>query len=102
MSRSLGDFWSFSPTTMKYVISAIPDVSVRPINPEDIFLILASDGLWDVMSPEEAVKFIWDYKGTPNNTMVEILVKNAVMRWKGKRRTDNIAAIVIIVLHPKT
>lgn len=103
MSRSLGDFWSFNPVTRKYAISAKPDVSIRPINPwpEDLFLILASDGLWDVMSPEEAVKFIWDYKGTPDHGMVQALVSNAVMKWRGKRRTDNIAVVVIIFIRPK-
>jgi serine/threonine protein phosphatase PrpC len=31
---------------------------VHDISPEDEFLVLASDGLWDVLLPQEAVKLI--------------------------------------------
>ena len=26
------------------------------------FIVIASNGLWDVMSPDKVVQFIWDYK----------------------------------------
>ena len=40
-----------------------PDVTVVPINlSEQKCVVIASDGLWDVMSPNEVVSFIWDYE----------------------------------------
>ncbi|OAY85419.1 probable protein phosphatase 2C 50 [Ananas comosus] len=48
MSRSIGDGY-FKP----YVIP-VPEVTITPRAKEDECLILASDGLWDVMSNEEA------------------------------------------------
>ena len=32
-----------------------PECQVRDLGPDDEFLVLASDGLWDVVSPTEAV-----------------------------------------------
>lgn len=45
MTRSIGD-WSMK----KVGIIAEPEVSARPITPEDSFIVLASDGIWDVFS----------------------------------------------------
>jgi serine/threonine protein phosphatase PrpC len=35
-----------------------PECRMHSISPEDEFLVLASDGLWDVVTPTEAVKKI--------------------------------------------
>lgn len=35
-----------------------PDVKKHSLSPDDEFLVLASDGLWDVVSPAEACKHI--------------------------------------------
>jgi len=39
-------------------VSPIPDILTIPRDPEDDFLVLASDGIWDVMTNEEACAFI--------------------------------------------
>ena len=49
MSRSLGDFWSLSPATNTDIISPEPDVVVHELAADE-FLIMASDGIWDMMS----------------------------------------------------
>ncbi|PAN29383.1 hypothetical protein PAHAL_5G222400 [Panicum hallii] len=50
MSRSIGDYF------MKPSMSAEPEVTVTDRTDTDEFIILASDGLWDVMSNEFACK----------------------------------------------
>jgi pyruvate dehydrogenase phosphatase len=40
------------------IISAEPTVSVRALTQADEFLILASDGLWEYISNEEAVHIV--------------------------------------------
>jgi len=53
VSRSLGDFWSWSEQTQKFVVSPHPDVSVHPLDlTTQRFIVVASDGLWNVMSPQ--------------------------------------------------
>ena len=37
-------------------LSAQPDVIAQPLDDEDEFLILGSDGLWGVVEPQDAVK----------------------------------------------
>jgi serine/threonine protein phosphatase PrpC len=54
VSRSIGDL------PLKRYLSAEPDVVVRELTSEDIFVVLGSDGLWDVMSNEEAVQLVWE------------------------------------------
>jgi len=48
MTRALGDL------ALKKYISAEPEVTEQVLVPEDEFLLLASDGLWDVLSNDEA------------------------------------------------
>src|SRR3546814_1303530 len=53
MSRSIGDFvYKKDPTHP--VVVCTPDVVVHARNPEDEFILVASDGLWNVLSEAEA------------------------------------------------
>ncbi|KAF3847642.1 hypothetical protein F7725_020670 [Dissostichus mawsoni] len=92
MSRSLGDY----PLKNLNVVIPNPDIMTFDLNklqPE--FMILASDGLWDTFSNEEAVRFIRErlaephfgaksivlqsfYRGCPDNITV------MVVKFKGK------------------
>uniref|UniRef100_A0A3Q2W8C2 Protein phosphatase 1L n=4 Tax=Haplochromini TaxID=319058 RepID=A0A3Q2W8C2_HAPBU len=92
MSRSLGDY----PLKNLNVVIPDPDVmsfDLNKLQPE--FMILASDGLWDTFSNEEAVRFIRErldephfgaksivlqsfYRGCPDNITV------MVVKFKGK------------------
>uniref|UniRef100_H2LP74 Protein phosphatase 1L n=1 Tax=Oryzias latipes TaxID=8090 RepID=H2LP74_ORYLA len=92
MSRSLGDY----PLKNLNVVVSDPDVmsfDLDKLQPQ--FMILASDGLWDTFSNEEAVRFIKDrldephfgaksivlqsfYRGCPDNITV------MVVKFKGK------------------
>eukprot|EP00186_Timspurckia_oligopyrenoides_P003152 CAMPEP_0182444012 /NCGR_PEP_ID=MMETSP1172-20130603/2595_1 /TAXON_ID=708627 /ORGANISM="Timspurckia oligopyrenoides, Strain CCMP3278" /LENGTH=326 /DNA_ID=CAMNT_0024639461 /DNA_START=200 /DNA_END=1177 /DNA_ORIENTATION=+ len=53
VSRALGDH------AMKNVVICAPHVTKEFIDVENMHLIIACDGLWDVMSDEDAVKFVW-------------------------------------------
>ena len=41
-----------------YHFAAYPEVTVRPISDDIEFLILACDGIWDVLSNQEVVDFV--------------------------------------------
>jgi hypothetical protein len=53
VSRSLGDAQFKEPLPL---VSCDPDVSVTLLRPGDTLLILASDGVWDVLSDQDAAE----------------------------------------------
>jgi len=63
VSRALGDFAYKTrddlPATAQ-AVTADPEVIVQARTPEDQFLILACDGIWDVMSSQECVTYVSD------------------------------------------
>ena len=61
LSRSLGDMkYKQNPncSPAEQMITAYPDVTVHEIDPLDEFMIIGCDGIWDVLSNEEAVHFV--------------------------------------------
>uniref|UniRef100_T1H1I2 protein-serine/threonine phosphatase n=1 Tax=Megaselia scalaris TaxID=36166 RepID=T1H1I2_MEGSC len=60
LSRALGDF-IFKKNSKKkaeeQIVTAYPDVEVREITDDWDFLVLACDGIWDVLSNEEVIQF---------------------------------------------
>ena len=51
-----GDLWSYNSDNQQYAISPKPDVEVRTFNPlEHKCLVLASDGLWNLLDHKGAV-----------------------------------------------
>jgi protein phosphatase 2C family protein 2/3 len=61
MSRGLGDFQYKKKTDLppeKQIITADPEIICHQLTPEDEFIVLACDGIWDCFSSEEVVKII--------------------------------------------
>ena len=79
ITRSLGDF-----KAKKIGYISEPEVDHIKIKKNDKFLVVASDGVWDVMSSAEVVGFIlqnkdcWEYE----NKMAEKLAKEVRQRWE--------------------
>lgn len=80
MSRSFGDHEFKKKKDVKaseQAITAVPEIVVRPRNNDrDSFLILACDGIWDVMSNEEVGWFVTNHvfrllteKGDPQSVL---------------------------------
>jgi len=85
ISRALGDHM------MKELIISTPHIHITEITPDDRLLILACDGVWDVLTDQEAVDVI---KSEPDAAaMSKRLLIEAIKRDS----TDNISVIVIIL-----
>lgn len=97
---------SFGDHGMKDFVTAQPYVCELDLLPhKHPFLIMACDGVWDVMSDQEAVDMVLEHCGvsneneaesskhdvTPSETAAEILVDEAIERGTG----DNVTAIVV-------
>lgn len=61
MDGVVGDLWSYDYYKGQFVVSPDPDVSVMTVEPgRHRCLILGSDGLWNMLSPAEAVSVVTD------------------------------------------
>ncbi|TDH72845.1 hypothetical protein CCR75_000571 [Bremia lactucae] len=83
VSRSIGD------VSLKPYISCDPEIQTRRISRHDRYLILATDGLWDVVSNRRAAKLAVQFKEP--QAAAEALVAFALQR----RSTDNITVLVV-------
>jgi len=72
-----------------------PDVNVIPRSKDVRWLILASDGLWDVMSAQQAVDLAQHAADQGNNPCGQ-LVQAALLEWSARKaRADNITCVCI-------
>ncbi|KAJ4955870.1 hypothetical protein NE237_012653 [Protea cynaroides] len=97
MSRAFGDY-----CVKDYGLISVPEVTQRKITSRDQFVVLATDGVWDVVSNQEAVQIV---SSTPERAKsAKRLVECAVRAWKSKRRgiaMDDISAICLF-FHPSS
>lgn len=102
VSRALGDRRYKAPMVKKLLpsihegmdlISSEPDIRYRHIKPDDQFIIIACDGIWDVLSNLKAINIVrtaFSY-GADAELAANILKQKALEL----RTSDNVTAIVI-------
>lgn len=89
LSRAFGDH-----CMKEFGLISEPGVTQRHITSRDQFVILATDGVWDVISNEEAVQIV--SSAPEREKSAKRLVKEAARAWKCKRpgiAMDDISAI---------
>ncbi|KAK7291685.1 hypothetical protein RIF29_07024 [Crotalaria pallida] len=91
ISRAFGDY-----CLKDFGLISVPDVTHTKLTTRDQFVILATDGVWDVISNQEAVKIV---SSTPHKEKAaQRLVKCAIREWKRKRSgiaMDDMSAICL-------
>jgi len=116
VARSLGDLWSYNSKQNEYIVSPEPDVSVVEIDVHSHrCLILGTDGLWNMLSAQEAVNSV--YFAEKNNERQPVsadptlaknwinpskrLVDRALDRWlQHNLRADNTSVVTVVVDPP--
>ncbi|KAK9003231.1 hypothetical protein V6N11_060796 [Hibiscus sabdariffa] len=96
LSRAIGDH-----CVKEFGLISVPDVTQRNITNKDRFVILATDGVWDVISNEEAVEIVSSIEDREKSA--KKLVQCAIRAWKYKKRgiaMDDISAVCLF-FHPK-
>mmetsp|Transcript_11447 Transcript_11447/g.17313 ORF Transcript_11447/g.17313 Transcript_11447/m.17313 type:complete len:323 (-) Transcript_11447:25-993(-) len=88
LSRALGDFYYGE------MVPCTPDISLRPISPQDEYLILASDGVFDVLSSAAAADLVWR-AFLKDGVTAEDVSKALIDKALALGSTDNVAAIVV-------
>jgi len=82
ITRALGDL------SLKHVVVSHPYTTTTTISPNDDFLILACDGVWDVISDQEAVDLVRPIPSAQESS--ELLMKKSLERGT----TDNVSILV--------
>ncbi|KAL6751285.1 phosphatase 2C-like protein [Haematococcus lacustris] len=95
MSRALGDVLAH-----QVGVVSEPEHSVHELCSEDRFIILASDGVWEFISSQEAVDIIAQYDTAEE--ACRQLVDEAYQRWLTEEEgvVDDITAVVVKFVHP--
>ncbi|KAK9156587.1 hypothetical protein Scep_003161 [Stephania cephalantha] len=86
VTRSIGD------ADLKPAVTAEPEMTETTLTSEDEYLVMASDGLWDVMSNEEVVGIIKDTVKEPGMCSKRLATEAAERGSK-----DNITVIVVFL-----
>ncbi|EDV22421.1 uncharacterized protein TRIADDRAFT_28894, partial [Trichoplax adhaerens] len=87
VSRAIGD------ADYKPYVSGTPDTNEVNLDGNEDFILLACDGLWDVLTPDETVEIITNYLNEADGkkeNVPELIVEKAV----DKGSSDNISVIV--------
>lgn len=93
MARAFGDF-----CLKDFGLISVPDVCHRRLTERDEFVVMATDGVWDVLSNKEAVDIIASAPGRA--TAARALVDCATRAWRLKyptSKTDDCAVVCLFL-----
>eukprot|EP00457_Paulinella_chromatophora_P006246 gb/GEZN01006264.1/.p1 GENE.gb/GEZN01006264.1/~~gb/GEZN01006264.1/.p1 ORF type:complete len:353 (-),score=60.90 gb/GEZN01006264.1/:429-1487(-) len=92
MSRSIGD-----EVAASVGVTSEPVVTEHTMGDDDLFIIWASDGVWEFLSDQEAVELV--YKHSSHGDLkkgAEALCKESKLRWQAEEDVvDDITAVVL-------
>lgn len=99
LSRAIGDR-SETPC-----IRADPDLILEQLQPMDDFYVLATDGLWDVMTNQDVVSFLRESacsgagnnsgEDAPSDNALQEMTKSLVLEALSRGAEDNITVVVV-------
>ncbi len=101
VSRSIGD------STLKKYVTADPDVFEYDLQPDDCFVVIASDGIWDVLENHQVATMTLSYSCKVMNPSRIVTEDN--LKWTAKKicdrakelgSRDNLSTLVIDLLEP--
>ncbi|XP_024965934.1 probable protein phosphatase 2C 65 [Cynara cardunculus var. scolymus] len=91
MSRAFGDF-----CLKDYGLICVPNIFYRKLTDEDEFVVLATDGVWDVLTNNEVVKIVGSVK--KRSMAARFLIDHAVRAWRYKYPASKIDDCAVVIL----
>mmetsp|Transcript_112676 Transcript_112676/g.291094 ORF Transcript_112676/g.291094 Transcript_112676/m.291094 type:complete len:286 (-) Transcript_112676:128-985(-) len=109
ISRAFGDHQLKAPALPQDVVSHVPDITATDLTEQDMFVIVACDGLWDVMEDQESVNLVLEGirelmsilpntgqdQLTHRRSMAEILARMLVEEALARGTSDNVTCLMI-------
>lgn len=109
LSRAIGDFEfkrSASLPPEEQIVTVFPDVMEHDISPDDEFLILACDGIWDCMDSQAVVEFV--RRGIAEKQELTVICENIMENCLAPASDmsgigcDNMTMMIVGILNGKT
>ncbi|KAI3776405.1 hypothetical protein L1987_46186 [Smallanthus sonchifolius] len=91
MARAFGDF-----CLKDFGLISVPQVSYRCLTEKDEFVVLATDGVWDVLSNEEVIDIV--ASAELHSCAAQAVVESAVRAWKHKYPTSKVDDCAVVCL----
>ncbi|KAJ8528524.1 hypothetical protein K7X08_022216 [Anisodus acutangulus] len=91
MARAFGDF-----CLKDFGLISVPEISYRLLTEKDQFIVLATDGIWDVLSNEEVVNIV--ASASLRSFAARSLVEAAVLGWRTKYPTSKVDDCAVVCL----
>ncbi|CAD6258776.1 unnamed protein product [Miscanthus lutarioriparius] len=92
MARAFGDF-----CLKNHGLICTPEVYCRKLSEKDEFLVLATDGIWDVLSNKEVVKLV--SSASDPSKAARQLIDRAVRAWRRKYPTSMVDDCAVVCLY---
>ncbi|KAK9292435.1 hypothetical protein L1049_020406 [Liquidambar formosana] len=91
MARAFGDF-----CLKDFGLISVPEISYRRLTERDEFIVLATDGIWDVLSNKEVVDIV--ASAPARCSAARALVESAVRAWRFKYPTSKVDDCAVVCL----
>ncbi|KAM0790407.1 hypothetical protein ACM66B_003289 [Microbotryomycetes sp. NB124-2] len=109
LSRALGDFEFKQSTHLDpehQIVTADPDITVHEHDEDDEFIVIACDGIWDVLSSQQVIDFVRlsVSQGKPLHKITEDLMDRCLAPdsdWGGVG-CDNMTAMIVAIKGDRT
>ncbi len=112
MSRAFGDFYFKQNTSLfpeQQAVCAVPSITTLNRSKDDAFIVLASDGVWDVMTSQGVLDFVYTrlcslYRDSTSNYELNLLPSIAdelIQRCvETLGSVDNMSCIIVLLNTP--
>lgn len=91
MARAFGDF-----CLKDFGLISVPEISYHRLTEKDEFVVLATDGIWDVLTNKEVVDIV---ASAPSHSLAaRTLVESAVRAWRYKYPTSKVDDCAVVCL----
>ena len=94
--------WESQPNQVSIVSNSNFPVEILELDlcPDDKFIVLASDGVWEFLSNEEIAKIVMPYFECKNaEKAAEAVVRDSYLKWKQEEDdiVDDITCVIIFL-----
>lgn len=108
ISRAFGDHQLKAPSLPNDVVSNVPDITSTELTDQDMFVIVACDGIWDVIEDQESVNLVLEGirelmaimppSGDAlahRRAMAEVLARMLVEEALARGTSDNVSCLMV-------